>query len=90
MSIHNRAAYQRINPNMSLKHDNTPKKACLAFKAGDGVIFKPVDEKQLKIISTYWPELSPSRILLDLIQGRSFSLNLQHSLATLTVTLVYK
>ena len=88
MSIHNRAAYQRINPNMSLKHDNTPKTACLSFKMRDGqVFFKAINTLAIKALASYFPDKTSSSLLIDLINGKS--IYIPNDIGY-TVSLVYK
>lgn len=79
-----RASYQRLNPNMSTHKTPTPKQACLAFKSPDGVIFKPVTPKAIRLISPELPSLSQSQILINLINGET--LLVRHY----QVTLVYR
>lgn len=81
---HNRASYQHHNPNMSTKQAIKPKTPCLAFKSPDGVIFKPLDKKGLRLVARELPSMMASEVLLDLVNGQT--LNVRHY----QVTLVYR
>lgn len=84
MSIHNRAAYQRINPNMSLKPVTKPKTAYVAFKSANGVLFKEVTTQILHQIAKHHPELNATQLLIAMINGKSIDYS------PYTVSIVFK
>ena len=85
---HNRASYQRINPNISLKPAAKPKMACLSFKMRDGqVFFKAINPLAIKALASYFPDKTSSSLLIDLINGKS--IYIPNDIGY-TVSLVYK
>ena len=81
---YNRASYQRINPNLSLKPVTNQKTAYFSFKSPDGNILKKVDVKGISLISREITDSTRANILLDLINGKT--INVRHY----QVTLIYK
>ena len=79
----NRASYQRINPNMSLKPVAKKKQARFCFKSPEGVIYKEVGVKGISLLARELTDSTRANILLDLINGKT--LNVRHY----QVTLVY-
>jgi hypothetical protein len=80
----NRASYQKINPNMSTHMTPKPKQACFALNDGNTLTFHEVTETTLKLVAKHWPDRTPSKILIDMLNGKSFSC------LAMTVSIVYK
>jgi hypothetical protein len=80
----NRASYQRLNPNMSIHKAVKSKQATLAFKAHDGTTFHQITEVTLQLVCKYWPEMKPYKLLLALLNGKSFKCG------EIIVSVVYK
>jgi len=84
----NRASYQSHNPHLSTKQVVKAKQPCLAFKSPDGVIFRPLDKKGVRLVARESPGMMASEVLLDLVNGQT--LNVRHCQVTYQVTLVYR
>ena len=73
----NRASYQRINPNMSLKPVTKPKQPVLLFKDSDGnAAFSALSEKHIRRLSRLFPNENSTQILINLINGKTYYLPL--------------
>ena len=68
----NRASYQRINPNMSIKPVVKSKRATFAFKGANGTSFHLITETTLRLVCKYWPEMTPTNLLIAMLNGKAF------------------
>lgn len=72
---HNRASYQRLNPNMSIHKVVKPKSPVLMFKDSDGnTAFLALSEKHIKRLSRAFPSETSTQILINLLNGKSYYL----------------
>jgi hypothetical protein len=71
--LYNRASYQPINGNMSLKKTVAPKRPFLLFKNKEGLTFtKAVTASTLRMIAKHNIKLTSTDILIDLLHGNTF------------------
>ncbi len=85
---HNRASYQRHNPNMSIHKTPKPKRPVLLFKdSGGNTALLELSEKHIKRLSRLFPSETSTQILINLLNGRAYYLPMP---VDQYVTLIFK